>query len=422
MDTKALNTRKQELLKEQQRMLQNSIESKVAFTESDNTQFENMTKELDSIALSISRAESIKKGLDEIGVTNASAVVTTTSTAKKFYAMGGYKNATVLPSDKVNDTYVKNFWASLKDQASFQRFQIENAVLGELGTSAAGGALVPIATDPSIPALAIEETTARSLSRVIETETDLNLQYQTVKTLAALKAESNSTGTNSFAENDPAFATTKLTAYTLGGKVTASWELLRDAKAASQFITEDLQRAIRVKEENLFVNGSGSSQPQGYLGNGTTATGASITGGAATLGINPIIDTMGSLNKAYYNNAKWLVARPEFNRLLKAQIAANQYQTFVTFDPDGNARLFGYEVAFSAEMPVYSASPSTTGSWMFGDFNRFATIGDRGGSNIYVKVLDQVSAQSGQTVILGYRYCDQRILIQEAVVQLNTNG
>jgi HK97 family phage major capsid protein len=59
---------------------------------------------------------------------------------------------------------------------------------------------------------------------------------------------------------------------------------------------------------------------------------------------------------------------------------------------------------------------------MFGDFGSFATIGDRGDSNIRLKVLDQVAALNGQTVILGYRRSDQRVLLAEAVVQLNTNG
>jgi len=177
-----------------------------------------------------------------------------------------------------------------------------------------------------------------------------------------------------------------------------------------------------VKEENYFVNGSGTSQPQGYLGNATTAAGADVTAGAATLGINPILDTIGTLNRSYYINAKWLVNRQEFNRLLKKQVASSQYQTYVTWDANGQARLLGYPVEFSAEMPVYVASPAVQGAWLFGDFASFAVIGDRGDSNIKIKVLDQVSALNGQTVILGYRRVDQRIILQEAVVQLNTNG
>jgi HK97 family phage major capsid protein len=324
-----------------------------------------------------------------------------------------------LDSSKVD---TKAFWHSLRSKQSFDQYCIQNAALGEGGTTADGSALVPIETDPTIPAMAIEETICRSLSRVITTEMNLNLPYQSAKAAAAIKAESNNSGTNAFATNVPNFATTELQAYVIGDSMYASWELLEDAKAASQFLTEELQRIIRVKEENYFVNGSGSSQPQGYLGNATTAFGVDAGSGTATLGINPIFDVLSSLNRAYYGNASWLVNRQEFNRLLKKQVAASQFQTYVTWDANGDARLLGYPVAFSAEMPVYSASPSTTGAWLFGDFNRFATIGDRGDSNIRIKVLDQVAALNGQTVVLGYRRTDQRIILAEAVVELQTNG
>jgi HK97 family phage major capsid protein len=418
MDKKILNTRKQEILNAQEVMLKKAHEAKVQLTDSENAQFENFTKELDQINITLKRVGDIEKGKAEVGAPNEAPVISNSTTAK-FWAMGGYREASTL--DVTND-YVKQFYSSLKDKSTFDRFMFSNASLGEGGSTAAGGALVPIRTDPSIPALQIEETTARSLSNVVTTDMDINLPYQAVKTAAALKAESNSGGTNAFPENDPTFATTKLASYVIGGKVTASWELLEDVKAASQFIPADLQRAIRAKEEFYFINGSGSGQPQGYLGNGTTAAGADVTAGAATLGINPLLDTVSTLNKAYYSGASWLVNRQEFNRLLKKQIAASQFQTFVTFDPNGDARLFGYPVAFSAEMPVFVASPAVSGAWMFGDFKTFAVIGDRGDSNIRVKVLDQVAALNGQTVILGYRRVDQRILLAESVVQLNTNA
>lgn len=420
MDTKSLNARKKEILNAQDTMLRNAMESKVQLTAADETAFTNMTAELDTINLTLSRSAAIDKGRSEVGQPTSAAVVAENRAASKFYAMGISKNTTPLPT--VTNDYVKGFWGSLKSSADFQRFQIQNASLGEGGSSAAGGALVPIEVDPTIPPLAIEECTARQLSRVITTEMNLELPYQASLTVSALKAESNSGGTNAFATNAPTFGTTTLSAYLIGDSVYASWELLQDSKAASEFISMDLMRSIVTKEENLFVNGNGSGQPQGYLGNSKVATGATITAGAGTLNINNVIDTMGSLNKAYYKNAKWLVSRQEFNRLLKAQVAASQYQVFITFDTDGNARLFGYPIAFSTEMPVYVASPATQGAWMFGDFARYAVIGDRGDSNVRVKVLDQPAALNAQTVILGYRRADQRVLISEAVVQLNTSA
>jgi HK97 family phage major capsid protein len=419
MDTKILNSRKKELLDAQEVMLKNAVDTKTALSAADEAAFANMTSELDAINTNITRYAAIEKGKSEVGSPREAAVVTENKAGSKFFALGGYRTPTAV---NTTSEYVKGFWQSLKSKAEHERFLIQNASLGEAGSSAAGGALVPVETDPSIPALAIEETIARSLSRVITTSMNLALPYQAGKTVAALKAESNSGGTNAFATNAPTFATTTLASYVIGDSVYASWELLSDAKAASDFITADLQRAIRVKEENLFVNGSGTSQPQGYLGNGTTAAGASITSGAATLGINPIFDTVSSLNRAYYLNASWLVNRQEFNRLAKAQVAANQFQTYVTYGPSGQAALLGWNVAFSAEMPVYVASPAVSGSWMFGDFKSFAVIGDRDDSNIRIKVLDQVAALNGQTVVLGYRRTDQRILLAEAVVQLNTNG
>jgi HK97 family phage major capsid protein len=420
MDSKVLNKRKSELINQQELMLKKSVESKVALTESENAQFDNFSKELDEINVTISRIDNVNKGKQEVGTPSTSAALSTENGKSKFYAFkGGYKPSTAL---NVDEDYTKKFWHSLRSKSDFDRFMIQNAALCEGGTTADGSALVPIETDPSIPNLVIEETAARSLSRVITTEMDLNVPYQSAKTVAALKAESNNSGTNAFATNVPTFATTKLSAYMVGDSVYASWELLQDAKAASQFITADLARAIRVQEEHLFIAGSGTGQPQGYLGNATTAAGASITAGAATLGINPILDTMATLNKAYYSNAKWLVNRAEAVRLLKAQLAANQYQTYFGFENDGNWTLLGFPMEFSAEMASYVASPATNGNWLFGDFASFAVIGDRGDSNIKIKVLDQVAALNGQTVILGYRRVDQRIILQEAVVQLNTNG
>jgi HK97 family phage major capsid protein len=427
MDTKLLNKRKDEILNVQESMLKKALEAKVQLTETENTQFENLSKELDAINVNISRFEAISKGRIEVASPAQTAAITTNSAAtKKFYALGSTRDSIgARDLTTVDSAYAEGFWQSLKGgKRGFENYvsQFSNAVLGEGGTTADGSALVPISTDPSIPNLAMVECAARGLSRVITTEMDINVPYQSAKAVAAVKAETNNSGTGTFSASVPQFATTKLSAFMVGAQVGVSWELLQDSKALASFVTAELQRAITVEEETLFTTGSGSSQAQGYEGNFTTATGASITSGSATLGINPIIDLMGSLNRAYYLNAKFLVNRQEFNRLLKAQIASSQFQVFITFDPSGQARLFGYPVAWSAELPVYVASPATSGVWLFGDFASGAVIGDRGDSNIRIKVLDQVAAQNGQTVILGYRRSDQRIVLQEAVQQLNTNG
>ena len=93
-----------------------------------------------------------------------------------------------------------------------------------------------------------------------------------------------------------------------------------------------------------------------------------------------------------------------------------------TFSNEGSQFfLDGYPVNFSTQASTY-VSGTSNGAVLFGNFAAGWTIGDRGGSDIYIKVLDQIQALNGQTVILGYRRTDQRCRIQEAVQILTTNG
>jgi HK97 family phage major capsid protein len=427
----SLNKRKNELLDQKETVLKNCVDLKKNLTDSEKEQFKNLNGEIDSIDFQLSEAKKIAQGRQEIGTPVTSATVSTNDRKPKFYALGGThkfgsQNIMVNAPTAISEEYNNGLWAALKNgKQGFDKFMIQNAALGEGGTTADGSALVPISTDPNIPNLAPYECSARSLSTVRTTEMNINIPYQSARASAAIKSESNNSGTNAFGVAIPQFATTELQAYMVGNSVYVSWELLQDSKYLSSFVSAELQRVITAAEENYFINGTGSSQPQGYVGNGATPTGSTITAGDASIassGIKPILETVASLNPNYYRNAKWLVHRQEYVRLLEAQLATSQLLQFMTLTTDGQHLLNGFPVVHSYEMPVYAASPSTSGHWLFGDFSAFAVIGDRGDSNIRFKVLDQVAALNGQTVFLGYRRTDQRIVLQEAVQELITTG
>ena len=309
----------------------------------------------------------------------------------------------------MSSEYRSAFWAAVKDR------NFTNSALSEGGTAADGSYLVPSQTDPNIPALAVIEAAARKLSAVLLTEMDLKLPYQTVKSVAAAKAESTDAGTHAFATAVPNFATTTLSAFMAGDSVAVSWELLQDVGALATFVTADLNRAVYNYEESKFINGSGTGEPLGYL-NGATAA------NSAALSINAILDLTAALKQAYYSNASFLMSRSSLIAILKNQIATSQFQTFVTWEAGGAARLFGYPVQFSSQMPTYCASPATNGAILFGDFSQGWVIGDRGTHEISAKVLDQVAALNGQTIILGYRRTDQRCIIQEATQLMTVTG
>jgi HK97 family phage major capsid protein len=431
MSVQDLNKRKKEILDAQERMLQNAVTSKVAFSAADEASYTNLTNELNSVDSNIARFTALQAGRDAVAVPGGPIVSPALSNASgsQFVALGNRGNryaTTVLPT--VNANYRAKFWTSMRTAADFDRFLISNAVLGENGSASLGGALVPVQTSPNIPALAVPESSVRKLVNILTSEMNIELPYQSALTQATLTQESNSTGTNLFAQNPPSFGTTTLGAFQIGGLVIASWSLLSDVRAAESFITRDLGRAIVTAEEQLLVGTgtgnslSGTGQPQGLLGNGLTAVGESITAGAAPLSINPILDMESTLNSSWYTDAKFLMHRATFNNLVKNQLALNQYMNYISYTPGGGGTLLGYPVAYSAQMPVFSASPATTGAILFSNFEAYATLADRGSNDVLIKVLDQPFATSGQTAVLGFRRSDMRIVLSQACVQLNING
>jgi HK97 family phage major capsid protein len=397
MNTQILNQRKAELLTSQETMLDAAQKAKVKLTDEQETTFAAATAEIKDIDLSLARMTEIAKGKTEVNAPTSQAFLPFTAAEKK-------NGKTVLSA-----AYGKAFWEALKSR------NFTNAALGEGGTAADGSFLVPSQTDPTIPALAVIEASARKLSLVMPTEMDIKLPYQASKTVATAKSESNNSGTNAFGTSVPTFASTTLSAYMAGDSVAVSWELLQDVGALATFVTADLNRAVFNYEENKFINGSGTGEPLGYM-NGATAA------NSASLSINAVLDLTGDLKQAYYSNASFLAHRQTIIALYKAQIAASQFQQFITYDDQGNCRLLGFPVEFSSQMPVYAASPSVSGALLFGDFAAGWVIGDRGGSDIRAKVLDQVAALNGQTVILGYRRTDQRCRIAEAVQAMTITG
>lgn len=97
--------------------------------------------------------------------------------------------------------------------------------------------------------------------------------------------------------------------------------------------------------------------------------------------------------------------------LRKAQKQANLFEPVFTRS-NGQDFLHGYPVTYSTAMPAVAASATPV---LFGNFKLGYVIGDRGGSGINVKVLDQPLATQGQIILLAYRRTDGRVRRSEAI-------
>jgi HK97 family phage major capsid protein len=327
-------------------------------------------------------------------------------TSSPFIPGAGAAQKTQMSSD-----YKSAFWNAVKER----NLNFSNSALSEGGSAADGSFIVPISVDPGITPMAQVECSARRLSTVIVTEHDIYLPSQTTKSVAAVKLETTDLATHAFASNVPEFGSVLLQSHLIGDSVPISLELFQDTKVGD-FVAGDLTRAVVAKEEVAFISGiGGATAPTGYLN-------AATSSGSNTLSIDALLDFSSTLQQAYYAGAKWCANRQTIVQLVKAQLAANQYQRFVEYDAKGGCSILGWPCEFSSAMPVYGASPLTDGAILFGDFATGFTLGDRGTSDIRVKMLDQVAALDGQVVLLAYRRSSQVCRIAEAVRVLTITG
>jgi len=297
-----------------------------------------------------------------------------------------------------------------------------SAALDE-GTAGSGGYAVSVPTVPQIVPLGMPDLGVFNESTVIGTETDQKWPIQGAFGVNAAKAESGGS-TNNFSETDPTIGQFTLSAWMAGGLRLLSWELIQDVKQFQDFAVRDLINAQLIFEGNWYVNGSGSGQAQGVLGNVGTGTGSAyeLTGTASTdaqLLLDAVFDVVGTLKAVYQPNAVWIMSRATAMAIRRAQMQTNLFAPVLTTDADGTDRLLGHRVAYDANMP---ALPSATSAGvvpiLYGDFKQGYLIGVRGGAGINVKVLDQPWALSGQTGIVAYRRVDGRVRRSEAIQEI----
>lgn len=273
------------------------------------------------------------------------------------------------------------------------------------GSDSAGGFAMPVLVDGEIVPLAPEDFAVRSLATVIPTVGDLKIPIQATKGTATTKAESGGSN-NAFTDTSQTLTRKTLSAYQIGGSVDSSLELAEDTAAVDGLITPDLSDAVQEVEDNLFVNGTGVNEPEGVL------TGADFGVANEDMDLDRILDLIGTLKARYLRNATFLMNRMTGIIIRKGQLSASIASPVWTRDADGTERLYGYPVAYSEAMPDVAQGNTPL---VFGDFKRGVVIGDRGGSSIGVKILDQSKAVYGLIEVLAYRRTDCRVRRSEAL-------
>jgi HK97 family phage major capsid protein len=398
-----LNTKKSALLDAQDKVMRASLETKVKLTAAQEESYTNALAEVADIDKMIAKMSAIAAGKAQIAK----------PTSDPFVALDPKTTLNKSLKKTFSAEYYNAFWSSFAEQHKTGKFQM--TAMDE-GTSAEGGYAVPVIVEDSIVPLAPLESSVRKVALTLVTASDIKFPIQATRSAANQKTESGDTQ-YTFQVTAPTLGQFTLTSYQNGAYVPVSIELLSDVSALAPFVTTDLSRAICNWEENMFWNGSGTGQPEGLLGNAGNTIAESLT----TYGIDAFLDLTAEVNPWYYANASILCSRQTGIAFMKAQLALNQFQNF--FSRVGTQDyLLGYPMNYSYEAPTFSASPSTTGVILFGDFKAAYVIGDRHTSAITTRVLTELGALQGVVNILGYRRTDGKVRRSEAYAQLNVTG
>jgi HK97 family phage major capsid protein len=156
-----------------------------------------------------------------------------------------------------------------------------------------------------------------------------------------------------------------LSAFMAGLSHTISWELAQDVPSFQQFAVGDMLLAQSLFEENWYVNGTGTGQPQGLLGDtGVGVTGVTADGSGNLLSIDSTFDVLGTLKGAYHEGASFLIQCATGVLLRKAQKQANLFEPVFTRS-NGQDYLHGHPVTYSTAMPAVAAGATLV---LFGNF------------------------------------------------------
>ena len=280
------------------------------------------------------------------------------------------------------------------------------------GGSTTGQPITPSIVDQQIIELAPAETGVRLAASVIPTVMDIKLPRKTGFGSVAIKAESGG-GTNLFADSDATLEQFTLSAFMIGGSHTVSWELMQDVPAFQRFVVTDLLLDHSVYEDNLFVNGNGTGQPED-----SSATLAPASRAWQRVATATQVSCSKLPSRSRDSSTLCILAGRHGSSIGlpalsfgKHKMQANLFAPVWTRE-NGTDYLHGFPVNYSAAMPsIYSGHTPI----LFGNFKLGYVIGDRGGAGINVKILDQPLATAGQLIILAYRRTDGRIRRSEAI-------
>ena len=248
----------------------------------------------------------------------------------------------------------------------------ELKALGET-TNTAGGYLVP----PEFRAQLIEELPKITVMRQVATIIPVNAPSGNLPKVTAKPTVTIGSENTVITETSATFGELTWQLQRLNALIPMSRELVADAKVdIVSLIRRWFAEAIAQKEDELFTNGTGTGEPEGFRVNtvniATIALGDATNGGATPTYDN-IVDLIASVQPQYRRRCVFMTSPKGESILMK--IKDGQGRPLFTQAQDGGIRILGYPLVVNANIPenlnaTGAGKNNETEIW-FGDFSYY---------------------------------------------------
>jgi HK97 family phage major capsid protein len=246
------------------------------------------------------------------------------------------------------------------------------------------GYTVPKVIDSAITKLMVDISPLRSVARVISVSTpDFHIPVSLGGAGSAWvgeKAARPETATPTITEIVPSFGELYASPY-------VTQTILEDSQFdIAGFVSGEVATTFAQAEGSAFLTGDGISKPKGLLTVTTAVTADAtrafgtvqhvVSGAAADITPDALIDLVHSLKAGYRANAVFLMNKDSLGRVRKLKDATGQYLWQASYQAGIPSTLLGFPVVEVEDMPNVAANSL---SIAFGDFTRAYTIADRVG-------------------------------------------
>jgi len=244
-----------------------------------------------------------------------------------------------------------------------------------LGTTTAGGFLVPYALDPQILISGTGSVNPmRSVSRVVQTALNEQRFVTSLGVTASWDAEAAEVSDDSPALLQPALTNFKGQAF-----IPVSLELFEDSTIAQQ-VGALLADAKEQLEAVAFTTGSGSGQPKGIITTIAAVGGSVVTSAGSVLAVADATANQNALPPRWRPNAKWMANLSIINQGRTTPLYTNG--PAMVSDATDPPKMLGWPVIENSSMDGTIAAGTTNDYVLLsGDFKQYCIV-DRIGTMI----------------------------------------